>query len=230
MAELVLGPLLRYAGTDEATIWVETDAACTVEVRIEGARECRRRTFEVAGHHYAILHCEGLQPDTATPYEVLLDELANGALDLGLIATSTTPAGVVHQPLAVDPFLLATSPGDELARHLPRTPGAGSHAQHLSFAFRRYLAIGPEIAFFDERPSERRNAAGLLEPIGKAGADERRAEIHARVEIPRLREFTRSGQALEKAKRFDLHVIGSYVIFFDHRYHFGGNHAVEFVA
>ncbi len=73
MAGLVLGPLLRYAGTDEATIWVETDGPCTVSVRIEGAEECSRRTFSVAGHHYAIVHCDGLEPDTAAPYEVLLD-------------------------------------------------------------------------------------------------------------------------------------------------------------
>jgi hypothetical protein len=73
MAELVLGPLLRYAGTEDATIWVETDAACRVEVRIEGAPPCSRRTFAVAGHHYALLHCRGLEPDSAAPYEVLLD-------------------------------------------------------------------------------------------------------------------------------------------------------------
>jgi LysR family hydrogen peroxide-inducible transcriptional activator len=47
--------------------------------------------------------------------EVLLDELASGGLDIGLIATSETPAGVVHRPLVPDPFLLATSAGDDLA-------------------------------------------------------------------------------------------------------------------
>src|ERR671911_413821 len=29
---LVLGPLLRYAGESDATVWVETDSACEVEV------------------------------------------------------------------------------------------------------------------------------------------------------------------------------------------------------
>jgi hypothetical protein len=71
--ELLLGPLLRFAGTHEATIWVETDAACTVEVRAEGAPVCRRPTFSAAGHHYALVHCEGLEPDAATPYEVHID-------------------------------------------------------------------------------------------------------------------------------------------------------------
>jgi hypothetical protein len=68
MARLVLGPLLRYVGEDEATIWVETDAACEVEVL-----GCRDRTFRVAGHHYALVHCTGLEPASTTAYEVLLD-------------------------------------------------------------------------------------------------------------------------------------------------------------
>jgi hypothetical protein len=73
VAELVLGPLLRYAGTDDATIWVETDGPCRVEVAIEGADECSRRTFAVQGHHYALLRCTGLEPDSCAPYEVRLD-------------------------------------------------------------------------------------------------------------------------------------------------------------
>ena len=73
MAELILGPLLRYAGTEDALIWVETDAPCRVEVRIEGVEACFRRTFAVSGHHYALIHCQGLEPDSTAPYEVLLD-------------------------------------------------------------------------------------------------------------------------------------------------------------
>jgi hypothetical protein len=68
MARLVLGPLQRYAGGDEATIWVETDAACEVEVL-----GCRQRTFCVGGHHYALVHCTGLEPASTTAYEVRLD-------------------------------------------------------------------------------------------------------------------------------------------------------------
>ncbi len=68
MSALVLGPLLRYVGEREATIWVETDCACEVEVL--GART---PTFEVAGHHYALVRVGGLEPGTATPYEVHVD-------------------------------------------------------------------------------------------------------------------------------------------------------------
>jgi hypothetical protein len=68
MARLVLGPLQRYAGETEATIWVETDAPCEAEVA--GARA---RTFAVEGHHYALVHCSGLERASTTPYEVHLD-------------------------------------------------------------------------------------------------------------------------------------------------------------
>ena len=68
MAELVLGPLLRWVGETEATVWVETGAACEVEVL--GVRE---PTFHVEGHHYALVTVGGLEPGSATPYEVRLD-------------------------------------------------------------------------------------------------------------------------------------------------------------
>ena len=65
---LVLGPLLRYVGETEAVIWVETDRACEVEVL--GTRD---RTFRVAGHHYALVCCDGLRPGSWHEYEVRLD-------------------------------------------------------------------------------------------------------------------------------------------------------------
>ncbi len=54
MASLVLGPLLRYVGSTQATVWVETDAPC--EVTVLGHRE---RTFHVEGHHYALVVIDG---------------------------------------------------------------------------------------------------------------------------------------------------------------------------
>ena len=68
MAELILGPLLRYVGTTDASIWVETDSACEVEVLGH-----RTQTFCVAGHHYALVVIEGLEPGTSEEYEVALD-------------------------------------------------------------------------------------------------------------------------------------------------------------
>jgi hypothetical protein len=68
MPELILGPLLRYVDATEATVWVETDAAC--EVEILGSTQ---RTFHVAGHHYALVHVTGLEENAVHPYEVRLD-------------------------------------------------------------------------------------------------------------------------------------------------------------
>lgn len=68
MAQLVLGPLLRYVDEHAATVWVETDAACEVEVLGR-----RTRTFHVARHHYAVVAVEDLTPGEAHDYEVALD-------------------------------------------------------------------------------------------------------------------------------------------------------------
>src|SRR4051794_5182257 len=68
MDGLVLGPLLRYVGETEATVWVETARPCEVEVL-----GCRASTFHVEDHHYALVRVEGLEPGSETPYDVRLD-------------------------------------------------------------------------------------------------------------------------------------------------------------
>ncbi|MGP3979704.1 alkaline phosphatase D family protein [Streptomyces sp. KR80] len=74
MAGLLLGPLLRYVDETSATVWVETGRPCTVEVVCEGGTgRGVARTWEIAGHHYALATVVGLRPGTATPYRVLLD-------------------------------------------------------------------------------------------------------------------------------------------------------------
>jgi hypothetical protein len=65
---LLLGPVLRHVGETTASVWVQTDGPATVSVLGSGAR-----TFEVGGNHYALVPVTGLQPDTSTPYEVLVD-------------------------------------------------------------------------------------------------------------------------------------------------------------
>ena len=68
MADLILGPMLRDVGPTWATIWVETDAPCTVEVLGH-----RARTFTVAGHYYALVIIEGLAAGSTTEYDVRVD-------------------------------------------------------------------------------------------------------------------------------------------------------------
>src|SRR5215210_5561484 len=66
--ELTLGPLLRYAGETDATVWVEPNAACEVEVLDHTAR-----TFQIEGHHYALVRIRDLEPGNTYEYEVSLD-------------------------------------------------------------------------------------------------------------------------------------------------------------
>src|SRR5215207_5352115 len=68
MPGLVLGPLLRYVAETQATIWVETDAPCEVEVLGR-----RASTFRVEGHHYALVCLQDLEPGDEYEYEVRLD-------------------------------------------------------------------------------------------------------------------------------------------------------------
>ncbi|MGF3138006.1 alkaline phosphatase D family protein [Streptomyces diastaticus] len=74
MAGLRLGPVLRYADTDSATVWVETDRPCTAEVHCpDGGGGGSSATFTVEGHHYALIPVTDLAADRDTPYEVRLD-------------------------------------------------------------------------------------------------------------------------------------------------------------
>jgi hypothetical protein len=68
MTDIVLGPMLRYVSTTEATIWLETDGPCEVEILGRTAR-----TAHLGGRHYAMVVLRDLPPDTATPYDVALD-------------------------------------------------------------------------------------------------------------------------------------------------------------
>ncbi|MBM7460698.1 alkaline phosphatase D family protein [Rhodococcus coprophilus] len=70
MAALLLGPVLRHVGSTDATVWVETSRPCTV--KILGRSE---PTWSVAGHHYALVMIEGLEPGSTTPYTVHLDDI-----------------------------------------------------------------------------------------------------------------------------------------------------------
>jgi hypothetical protein len=109
MARLVLGPLQRYAGQDDATFWVETDGPCEVEVL--GARE---RTFRVDGHHYALVHATGLPAASTTPYEVRLDgERVWPEPD------SPYPPSVVRTHGAREPFRIAWGSCRVSAPHAP---------------------------------------------------------------------------------------------------------------
>jgi hypothetical protein len=74
VTRIILGPLLRYVGEREATVWVETDVAG--EVRVDaGEVSGSARTFCVAGHHYALVILRGLEPATTVSYTVSCDDV-----------------------------------------------------------------------------------------------------------------------------------------------------------
>lgn len=74
---LVLGPMLRYVGETEASVWVETADAATVTVELTGSGDSRTwsaPTFSVKGHHYALVVVDGLQPGGVWDYRVRVGE------------------------------------------------------------------------------------------------------------------------------------------------------------
>ena len=68
MAELLIGPMLRYVSDSAATFWLEADSACLVEILGH-----RTETFQVKGRHYAIVAIGGLAPGSCVEYDVQLD-------------------------------------------------------------------------------------------------------------------------------------------------------------
>ena len=68
----MLGPMTRYADATTVTVWLEASGPCVAEVRCAG-RRWGTSTFEVEGHHYALVVVDGLAPGTDAPYAVALD-------------------------------------------------------------------------------------------------------------------------------------------------------------
>ena len=65
MAQLVLGPMLRYADATSAVVWVETDEPCKVEVLGASAA-----TFALHGHHFGVVELTDLEPGSSQEYTV----------------------------------------------------------------------------------------------------------------------------------------------------------------
>ncbi|MDO9378327.1 MAG: alkaline phosphatase D family protein [Nocardioidaceae bacterium] len=69
---LVLGPLLRHTDQTTAVLWAQVARAGTVAVLTDG-RRFEARTFQVHGHHYAVVDVDGLAPGSSQPYELEVD-------------------------------------------------------------------------------------------------------------------------------------------------------------
>ncbi|MER5937008.1 alkaline phosphatase D family protein [Streptomyces sp. NPDC001928] len=170
MAELRLGPLLRYVDDSAATVWVEASRPCAVQVRGADGLGGEARTFQIAGHHYALVPVTGLTPGTTTPYEVLLD-----GVGVWPLPGSPFPPSVIRTPAESDPVRLAfgscrwaAPPADEkdpvgpdaldtLAARIAADPGAERpdvlvllgdqvYADETSNATRRWLAARRDLS------------------------------------------------------------------------------------
>ncbi|MDN5716893.1 MAG: alkaline phosphatase family protein [Janibacter sp.] len=69
---LVLGPLLRFVGEHDASIWVEIARPARVTVVSDG-REWHAASFVVEEHHYALVLLDGLSPGRTYEYSVQVD-------------------------------------------------------------------------------------------------------------------------------------------------------------
>ncbi|MEV6582445.1 alkaline phosphatase D family protein [Streptomyces sp. NPDC051582] len=142
MAGLRLGPLLRYVDWDtggSATIWVEADRPCTAEVRCTGGAGGSVRTFQIAGHHYALVPVTGLTPGSTTAYEVLLD----GVRVWPLPGTAFPPSTITTPALAA-----AGRPAPELRLTFgscrQAAPPAGRHGPDALDTLAARLAADPD--------------------------------------------------------------------------------------
>src|SRR5262245_55645757 len=74
VGRLLIGPLLRRVVGTRATVWVETSAPSVVTVRAADGASGSAPTFSAYAHHYALVVVDGLAPNSAASYEVLIDD------------------------------------------------------------------------------------------------------------------------------------------------------------
>ncbi|MFD8937360.1 alkaline phosphatase D family protein [Streptomyces sp. NPDC059578] len=229
MTVLRLGPLLRYVDDSSATVWIETGRPCTAEVRCADGSAGATPTFQVAGHHYALVTVRGLTPGTATEYEVLLNGTRVWPPPHSTLPSATRfPASVIKTPAAPaadgtgDPSSpvriafgscrwAAQPPGeqdpigpdalDALAARLALDPGADLHRPDA------LLLLGDQVYADEVSPATRRWLAtrrDLSEPPGAQVAD--------------YEEYTRLYYEswLDPAVRWLLSTVPSCMIFDDH--------------
>ncbi|MFJ8307953.1 MULTISPECIES: alkaline phosphatase D family protein [unclassified Streptomyces] len=171
MAGLRLGPLLRYVDPrGAATVWVEADRPGTVDVRCADGASGASHTFQIAGHHYALVPVSGLTPGAATAYEVLLD-----GRRVWPLPDSRFPPSTISVPAAGDtelritfgscrraPDPTGTDALDALAAGLAADPGAGRPDV--------LLLLGDQVYADAVSPDTRRWLAARRDPRDAPGA------------------------------------------------------------
>jgi hypothetical protein len=205
MASLMLGPVLRHAEGEEATVWVQTSVKCTVRVL-----DCEARTFCVGDHHYALVHVTGLQPGVPTPYEVHLDGERVWPEDDGW------PDSVIKTVTGDRPFeVIFGSCRTHYPHEPPYTLRKDEHDEGREVCALRAMALQ-----LRERPPEQWPSAliHLGDQIYADEVDPRLKELIAGEEIADFREYTYAYRLSwsEPSIRWLLSTVGNSMIFDDH--------------
>jgi hypothetical protein len=227
--------MLRFVGRTQATVWVETGAACEVEVLGR-----RVRTFHVAGHHYGLVVLDGLEPGHAYEYEVRLDgerawpEPGCGfppsvlrTLDLGVAGSGGTRSGL----RLVFGSCRTTAPHEP-----PWSLDRGERARGVD-ALRAYalrltatpaaerpgllLLVGDQVYADDASPGTRQFIRARRDPGRPPG-----------LEVADFQEYARLYQEAwtDPAVRWLLSTVPSAMIFDDHDVHDDWNISASWVA
>jgi PhoD-like phosphatase len=218
MAGLILGPMLRYLDETEATVWVETDAPCEVEILGH-----RAPTFHVAGHHYALVHVDGLEPGATVPYEVRLDgerrwPEPGSPYPPSLIVTpaADTPARIAFGSCRVtvpheEPYTLRKDQ-DDRGREIDalRALAVRMLGQPPQDWPTRLVMLGDQVYADEVSPETRRFIAGRRDPTVPPGE-----------QIADFEEYTRLYRESwsEPLLRWLLSTVASAMIFDDHDVH-----------
>jgi hypothetical protein len=214
MTRLVLGPLLRHVGERTATLWVETERPCEVRVTRDGnGPDAVARTFTVHGHHYALVEVDGLEPGSATPYEVRLDgepvwpEPGSGfpAPRLRTLGAPGTPLRVTFGSCRVAPATVETHGFDALAAFAHRLAAGGESPEPWPSLL---LMIGDQV-YADSTGAQMREFIRTRRDIEAEPYDEI-ADFEEYTELYRL------AWGEEPAVRWLLSTLPSLTIFDDH--------------
>jgi len=208
MPSLLLGPMLRYVGEGSATVWVETDGPCEVEVLGH-----RSPTFCVAGHNYAVVAVAGLPTGGTTPYQVALDGRRVWPLDDGW------PPSVIRDWAPGEPYRLAwgscrvTAPMDDPEPGVDALDALAERMRHQPVDEWPHdlLFVGDQV-YADEN----------ISPQTREFTENRRdTSVGAGPQVADFEEYTRLYQEAWSAApiRWLLSTVPSAMIFDDHDVH-----------
>jgi hypothetical protein len=227
---LVLGPLLRYVGERDAVIWVETDGPCEV-----GALGYSERSFQVEGHHYAIVRIRDLEPSTWHEYELTLD----GERAWPLPGSSLPPSAFRTYPRR-EPLEIAFGSCRVSAPHEPPyTLRVGEHPDAVEIDALHALAVGLLGRPREERPDllflcgDQVYADDNISPATREFIERRRGDEGPEgVTVVDFEEYAHLYREAwsEPALRWLLSTVPSAMVFDDHDVHDDWNTSAAWVA